>query len=231
MIDTAFQVIKTVMNKELRGNFTPTEGNLVAKQVQDEIFRGYFEDANRDKVRFNRGLANLNFANLPFVQRQRIEQFQASATLAFNDPDFTLPANLYLIKDNGITTSGGVVIQEMESNKFGYMNNSLAAPSTSFPVYTRKANTIQVYPASINTGVVCNYLRTPADPNWTYTVVGGTELFNPADVDYQDFELHESEFSNIVVRMLSYFGINIREAEVTQYAEALKQKNEVREES
>lgn len=230
MIDEIYQLLKTIINKELRGNVTPAEFNLIAQQVQDEIFRGYFEDENRDKNKANRGLTNKNFANLSFVQRQRIEQFSSSATLSYSDPNFTLPTDLYLIKDSGIDFSGNV-IDEVEANDIVYQAASLAVPSETFPVYQRNASTITVYPTSIIATVTCRYLREPLVPKWTYTIVSGTELFNISAVDYQDFELHESEFSNIAIRMLSYFGVNIREVEVTQYAEALKQKEEVREES
>ena len=69
------------------------------------------------------------------------------------------------------------------------------------------------------------YLRTPKMPNWTYiTLPNGEPMFNSGDVSYQDFELHESEFSNITLRMLSHFGINLREQDVVQIAEVLKDK-------
>ena len=69
MIDTIYQVLKTVANKELRGNLSPAEFNLVAKQVQERIFRGYFEDAARDKIKQTRKMIGKNFADLPLYQR------------------------------------------------------------------------------------------------------------------------------------------------------------------
>ena len=231
MIDTVYQLLKTIVNKELRGLITPAEFNLIAKQVQDNIFRGYFEDANRDKIRENRGLTSKNFANLSLFQRQRIEQFQASATLSFNGTtlNFDLPSDMYFIKDHGISFDNNVV-DEVESSDITFLNSSLSAPSETFPVYERNASSVTIVPSSIITGVTCKYLRVPANPKWTYIIVSGTELFDNSAVDFQDFELHDSEFPNIVIRMLSYFGINIRETIVTQYAEALKEKQTIKEE-
>jgi len=230
MINSIFELLQVIINKELRGNLAPADYNRLAKQVQEEIFRGYFEDYRRDMAKSSRSRTGRNYANLPFVQRQRIDQFSKSATLTFNTPIFTLPTDLYLVKDNGIDSTG-IVVNEIEGNKIAYLQNTLSGPSSSFPVYERIANTIQVYPTTIVTGITCRYLRQPLDPNWTYTVVSGAALFNVSDADYQDFELHVSEYNNIVIRILSYLGINIREAEVTQYAEALKDKAQVREES
>lgn len=229
MINDIYELIKTIMNKELRGLLTPTEFNIIAKQVQEEIFRGYFEDEARDKIKGKRGLAGQGYSNLSFTQRQRIEQFGATATLSYSDPNFTLPADLYFIKDRGVIAAGAVV-QEVESQNVGFLANSIGASSTTFPTYEQIGNLITILPATIITGVTCRYLRLPADPKWTYTIVSNAELFNVAAGDYQDFELHTSEFSNIAVRMLSYFGINVRETEVTQYAESLKQKTDIKEE-
>lgn len=216
MIDSIFQIIDTVTNKELRGNLTPAEKNFIATQVQEEIFRGYFEDANKDK--------NKNF-NL----RQKIEKFSVKATISHSGTQFTLPANLYLIKRNGIDYLGKVV-SETKSSSTMFLSGSLSAASTTFPTYEMETDKITISPSSITTSVTCRYIKVPDAPKWTYTVVSGAELFDNTDSLYQDFQLHESEFSNIVIRMLSYAGINIKDKEVAQYAEALKQRQTIKEE-
>jgi len=222
MINNAYELLKTILNKELRGNVTPTEYNLIAKQAQEEIFRGYFEDEARDKYKEKRGLSSKGYANLSLNQRQRIDQFSKRAVLTYSTPNFVLPTDLYFIKDFGIDANG-TVVEEMEGQYVSFLGKSLAAPSTIFPTYEQTGNLLTISPATIVSGVNCRYVRTPLDPKWTYTVVSGVELYNPSANDFQDFELHTSEFSNLVIRMLSYFGINIREAEIMQYAEALKQ--------
>lgn len=229
MIDTVYQLLKTIINKELRGNVTPAEFNLIAKQAQDKIFRGYMEDANRDKTKENRGLTSKNYAHLSLFQRQRIDEFSTSAALVFNSGVFDLPTDLYYIKDHGISFNSNVV-DEVESSDITFLSSSLSTPSETFPVYERNPSSITILPTTIISDITCRYLKIPADPKWTYTIVSGTELFDISAVDYQDFELHESEFTNIVIIMLSYFGINIREIEVTQYAEALRQKQDTKEE-
>lgn len=232
MINQIYQILQTILNKEQRGNVTPAEFNLLAKQVQEKIFRGYFNDYSRDVIRMNRGMGGVGFADLAGNQRQRIDRFAKTATLSFDSPNFDLPADLYMIYQNGIMTEGGIVIEEVEPGKVGYLNQSAAAPSETFPVYERvNEGEILISPSTIIAGVTCRYIRTPLDPNWTFMVVSGEPLFDAADPDYQDFELHPDEFSNIVIQMLSYFGINIRETEVAQYAEALKQKQDTKEES
>ncbi len=221
MIDTIYQIVKTVLNKELRGNVTPDEFNKIAKQVQDNIFEGYFGDTNTNKNKQNRGLTNKGFANLAQIDRQKITQFAVpSTTLTYASPNFTLPTDLYYLNDNGLMYLTNV-IEEAEGG-LGYLSSSLAAPSTTFPVYEDFKGYIKVYPATIVASVTASYLRKPLDPKWTYTVASGIELYDNTIGDHQDFELHSSELPTIVIEMLSYFGVNLRESDVAKYAEALK---------
>lgn len=230
MIDLIYQIVKTILNKELRGNITPDEFNKIAKIVQDEIFEEYFGDLNIQQNRQNRGLTNKGFANLTQLIRQKIERFHAQATLTYDGGNtwFELPSNLYFINDNGLIYVNNV-IEESQGADYGYMNTSIAAPSVTFPVYELFGDTVRIYPAEIVASVTCRYIRKPLDPKWTYTSVGSVELFDDTIGDFQDLEIHSSELPNITIKMLSYLGINIRESDVVQYAEALKQKEEVKE--
>lgn len=222
MIDQVYKVLQTILNKENSGYVSPTEFNLLAKQVQDKIFRSYFEDENRDRNKENRGLTNKGYSNLSFNQRQRINQFSATTSISNVGGNYTLPDTLYFIEDNGVVTSTGKVAEEIEKNSIGFASGSLAAPSETYPVYESFPGYIQVLPSSITTSITVRYITKPLDPKWSYRIVGNTELFDATQPDYQDFELHESEFSNIVLEMLAYFGINIREEAVVQAAELLK---------
>ncbi len=105
----------------------------------------------------------------------------------------------------------------------------MAKPPLVYPVYERFSNIVKVYPETVPDEVYLRYLRTPKIPKWTFfTLPDGNPAYNPTATDFQDFELHESEFSNIVVRMLLYFGINLREADVAQIAQTLKDKNNLK---
>lgn len=235
MLDTIYKILLTIINKENNGYVSPTEYNLLAINVQNEIYREYFEDNNRDKNRENKGLTNKGYANLDFNSRQRLQQFAEVDTLSISTDKFNLPSDLYYIEEDGITsgdseTNPACVIEEVERRQIGYLNKSIARPTSLYPVYEKYNGYIVVSPVTIEE-IKLRYLRTPKEPKWTYMMVNNQPLYNPADSDFQDFELHESEFTNIVLKMLSYFGINLREAEVVQIAEALKDKMNLKDNS
>lgn len=231
MIDLVYKTLLTIINKENQGYVSPTEFNILANNVQNEIFRGYFEDENKDKTKENKGYTNKGYANLDFNERQRISQFaEINDTSKDAQGKFFLPSDLYFIEDDGIREINtdeveiGNVIEEVERSSTNYLVNSLASPSALYPVYERYSNYIIIHPSTIE-DIRVRYLRTPKTPKWTYFVTGaGNELFDPSNSSFQDFELHDSEFPNIINRMLTYFGINLREAEVVQIAETLKDK-------
>jgi hypothetical protein len=80
-----------------------------------------------------------------------------------------------------------------------------------------------VYPSTINTtgDVVANYVRFPADPKWTYTsITNGDPLFNPAASGFQDLELPKDDEINLIMKILLYAGVEIRDPQVVQVAKA-----------
>ena len=46
-VNTVYQTVLSILNKEQRGYLTPAEFNKVASQVQLEVFEKYFEDLNQ----------------------------------------------------------------------------------------------------------------------------------------------------------------------------------------
>ena len=46
-VNTVYQTVLMILNKEQRGYMTPTEFNTVSTQVQLEIFEKYFDDLNQ----------------------------------------------------------------------------------------------------------------------------------------------------------------------------------------
>ena len=141
----------------------------------------------------------------------------------------TLPANLYRLGLVEYKASGAdypTVVAEVNTNQLATYNLSpLARPTTSNPAYVRSgASSISVYPTVLGVGssVTCNYIKTPTDPSWGYVVVpksqGGNEypLYDTSTA--VDFELHESEETTVINKILEYAGVTMKQPDVIQYA-------------
>ena len=120
-------------------------------------------------------------------------------------------------------------IERVSQQKIFKLNASnLTKPTALFPAYFLNGNTTTVYPDIItNPGtVIAQYVRYPKPPKWTYfNLVGSEPTFNETAADYQDFELPIDDEVNSVIKILQYSGIQIREAQVVQFANLEEQKD------
>lgn len=114
--------------------------------------------------------------------------------------------------------------EKVTHGKITMLNNSiLTSPTINFPAYTQEYEKITLFPSDIRRygQVKANYFRYPFDPKWTYvTLVNGEPSFDQTQIDYQDFELAIEDETRLVVKILQYCGISIREGEVYQFAKA-----------
>ncbi len=93
-VDTVYQRVLAILNKENRGYVTPQEYNLFANQAQLEIFEQYFFDLNQ----YSRAAKNdTEYSNLPKLINEKLSKFKKSATLTYSTDRFNLPTDLHKI--------------------------------------------------------------------------------------------------------------------------------------
>ena len=142
----------------------------------------------------------------------------SSTILTLTDDIFTLTYQDYNIVSSATVNEA----EKVSHNKITLLNNSLlTAPSYTFPAYSQEGIYLTVFPKGINyTGKVqANYFRFPKVPKWTYqTLFNGEPVFDQTQPDYQDFEIAQEDDYKIAVKILSYCGISIREADVVTFS-------------
>lgn len=126
-------------------------------------------------------------------------------------------------------------VERVNQDKIFYLTNSnLTAPTTQYPAYVLEGNNVTAYPSTISgvSDLQTQYVRYPKDPKWTYqTLTGGQPLFDQSQADFQDFELPLSDETDLVVNILKYAGLSIRETEVVQAATAQENLETIQENS
>ena len=68
--------------------------------------------------------------------------------------------------------------------------------------------------------VLISYIKRPALANWGSTVINGVALYNQNNS--QHFELHDSEETELVIKILTLAGIAIEKPNLTQVAAGLQ---------
>ena len=223
-VNNVYKTVLMFANSDIRGNVKPTDLRLALYDVVNEIVEEYFYEVNRMLNRENRGLINGGFENIPDRIREKILYFlKEDVVLNYAAPYFELPADLRYIDSVFYQDNNEVEFCKHNKEFKLLLNYADTLPTNTNPIGLRIGNKIKVAPTTIVDEVTISYLRNPLIPNWTYTVVGGAELFNPSAPDFQDIDLHPSEENRVVLATLKRFGVNLKETDLTQMTAAREQ--------
>ena len=234
-INNVYQSVLVITNKDNRGYITPDEFNRLAEQAQNEIFASYF--AREAGYELNAFLTS-DFSDPNTYLAEKISVFYKELALTKLNNEFTYPDNLYRV---GVVSVDDIVADRASNEEIKYINLSpLTAPVKKQPVYTLTDSGVVVYPSTITTGVKLDYLKQPVRPKWGY-VSNGTipyydpTVFDPDNDSYDvaaksyDFELHPSEENNLVVNILNYAGVVIKQPDVAGFAQGKENQNSAQE--
>jgi len=151
-------------------------------------------------------------------QNALVSSVVSQNVLALTEDIFTNPSEGYAVYSSRAYSEA----EKVSNGKISMLNASiLTAPSTMFPAYTQIDGRINSYPASISGygALKATYFRYPKPPKWTYvTLLNGEPSFDQSQPDYQDFELPLEDEFKLVMKILQYCGVSIREIEVAQFS-------------
>ena len=232
-VDTVYKTVLLILNKEQRGYITPNEFNKIATQVQLEIFEKYFEDLNQ-QLRIPEN--DSEYANRVKNLDEKIDIFKKTGNGTFNVDYFYLPSDLHRL---GTVMYREKEVQRIQRKEYLLVNKSpLTTPTINNPVYILEGNVfiaalhdrIYVYPNSIQSDITLSYITKPISPVWGYTV-GGLGQYIYSTGTSTNFQLHGSEQTNIILQILMYSGVVIRDPQIVQNAAQMVQQDEVNEKS
>jgi hypothetical protein len=239
MINSVRNTVLSVINKNNYGYITPSDFNLYAKQAQMEIYEEYYSAYNKAINMENARMSGSDYADTEAPIAETLESFLVTSNLTTYSsnkwyvPSLTTTGNeAYMILRLDLLGPTGArmsTIDKVSNGKIMLLNDSnLTGPSLMYPAYTydsvvNSGSIITVYPTSITDGagydVRCTYFTFPKDPKWTYITLGsGEPMFDQSQPDYQDFQLPPEDEYKLVVKILQYAGVSIREQEVAAYA-------------
>ncbi len=119
-----------------------------------------------------------------------------------------------------IYSAGALPTQELErvdrGELYHLLSSKLTAPTTTYPIYVYERQKLFVYPQTIQSGIEATYIRKPMDPVWNFTLSGNAYVYNP-DTSI-NFELHDAEQTEIVLKVLLYAGVVVKDPTIIQVA-------------
>ena len=216
-VDRVYRKVLAILNKESRGFLTPDEFSKIGSQAQLDLLDKAFHDYTRAITKESFGRGGQGYADIPKKIQDRIDPFYANASVTLTSGVGTLPTFYNII--NVSADSRATDIERVEKSKLSFLLSSpLTTPSTTFPIYYITGSTITVNPSTL-TSIDIDYVSVPEDPVWNSTVdSNGALTFNSTGA--VDFTLHPSSEVDLVLEILRYVGIVIKDPSVIQSASA-----------
>jgi hypothetical protein len=242
-VNTVYTTVLSILNKEQRGYLTPYEFNKAATQSQLDIFEKYFTDLDgqlripQNEFDYSNPLSNIDDGlstfkcfgactggtagkfNLPTTDTL------TGKTIVYNDqPSSTEFAFYRLGTVTFDSATAGVKPVEIERIQRDYFYNidrsDLTTPSENYPVYLYEGvNAIFVKPTTITANVETTFLRKPVNPVWGFTVNSvGAYIYDSTPGTSVDFEISSNDQTELILEILKYAGVVIRDPQIVQVA-------------
>jgi len=225
-VDTVYQTVQALANKEQRGYLTPQEFNLFANQAQQDIFEQYFYDLNAFRLRsVQMGLGEEHeIGDSQSVIRHKLASTGSvvyNAAQAFNCT--TLPIGFLHFGKIQVVNPGGdrVALREINPDEIHDLRGSRwhLAAFTEYVYFEDGFHQIQVHTGSgqIFSGCSCETVSgKPGLVYWGYTIVNEQATYNPATS--ANFDLVDSEQADLVIKILQLAGISIEDPQLAGIA-------------
>ena len=119
-------------------------------------------------------------------------------------------------------------VEQIQRNQLAQLNMSpISKPTDYFPVCLYENRKITIYPQTINNSLQATYVRKPSDVVWNFTSNLGYYVYDPTTSI--NFELDSVEQTNVILQILLYAGIVIKDPQIIQAASqeiAMEEQNE-----
>jgi len=226
-VDTVYKTVLLILNKEQRGYMTPDEFNKIATQVQLETFENYFESLNQQlRVPDNDSEYADRIKNID----EKIAIFKKYATANYSTDHFTLPTDLYRL--GTVIYKDEIEAQLVQRNDLLYINQSpLTKPTEQYPLYLYEDNKLYLKPNDIQANISVSYVKKPADVIWNFEIPAGQNYYQYIVSGSQDFELDVSEQPEVIVKILLYAGVVVKDYNLVNLAAQQVQAEQINQKS
>jgi hypothetical protein len=196
---------------------TPDEFNLIINRAQIQYFNKLY--GNQNDYRYDRPVPKIAYAITEKISNS-LSPFLSDSTALVIDGNgqVNIPSDLF--QTVSITHTIDNIEYEITRVEQDRIANNLSsyydAPTSDFPIYSQLRTKFQFYPKNLATASLF-YLKKPTDMVWGYTTVSGRPVYNSGTSVqplWKDMDINE-----IIYIALSYIGVNLKDGDVSQFAQ------------
>jgi len=216
-VDTVYQRVLALANKEQRGYITPLEFNLLANQAQMQIFEQYFYDLDQAK--------RMDSEESSLSDMEELVKNKLAVFISIQDIVGGLFPINYRIGKIFIDGQEAQKIKQIEyTNMLASQFHSLGLENLSVYVdSTLPGQDIIAYGGVAS----CEVITGPGKVEWGYDVIQEKALYHAGRST--NFELHPSDETELVYKILTLAGIVINKVGLVSTASGLDQTQIVQE--
>jgi len=227
-VDTVYQTVQALANKEQRGYLTPQEFNLFANQAQADIFEQYFYDLSAFQ---KQGEQTRTVGDSITHIQHKLNNTGGVTVNPYTDCNYNAGTQSWTLAAAAGRLTGrfhyndGTQRRELIPTS-GHLEELLNLRGSAWHrqtdevfVFEDSWGTIQVHniDGPIETGVTCeSVIGRPGLVVWGYFVINEKPVYDT--VNSQDFDLDFSEQADLVVKVLKLAGISIEDPQLYQAA-------------
>lgn len=219
-------MVLVALNKNQRGKISPLEFNMNLNQAIQKVYTDLFTEFKKLDFKKSRLQSTANYGDEAGYIKQAIEYYIFEKRIKLRPSDDAVGPNIidypkdYMLVNSIFSEDNE--FSKTDLNQFNMLKrSSRMKPSKCSAIYAIKNGLIEVIPETESVDFV--YLRKPKLAKWTFRIHNGVELYDPSLKDFQDIDIHPLMIDRLFISTLSICGLNLREREVHEYIQMMKQ--------
>ena len=220
LIDTVYQRVLAIANKEQRGYITPLEFNLLANQASLDVFEQYFYDLNQ----FERVTAEKpSLSDMSELIKNKLTAFTTIENVTGGGviyPPNYRTGKIYAgdYEAKLVTINEVRRLLDSQFHRMGLVKNPVYIESRHSGQDIRVFDGVSIS-GRLTLGVRVEVITAPVKVEWGYDVVAEKALYNADPTRTINFEHHPSDETTMVMKILELAGVIIQNPGVMQYAD------------
>jgi hypothetical protein len=223
-VNTAYQTLRYLVNKNQGGYLTPAEFNTVFNMAQREYFNSLV--GNDEEFAQGRPIARRNVGMSQRIS-ESLSVFMKTDTPTVTAGEAIKPTDSVVILS--VRLADNTTVKRVEQNRLSsYLKTSIDGL---LPVYVEVGDKVKIYNTSPAT-VTIDYLRMPLEVSWKFINVAGVPTLDAnGQLQYDSGTSVSPEWSDmdsdkIIMRSAGLVGINLQNQTLIQMSESDKQRGE-----
>ena len=216
-IDEVYKFINFIVKKSNAGGYvTPSEFNLLINRAQIQYFNKLY--GNQNDYRYDRPVPKISYAVTEKISNS-LSPFLSDKTTVTIDANGQCTTPTDMIQMVAVTKEVSGKEYEITRVEQDRVANNLSsyydAPDADFPIYAQLRTKLQFYPKNLASASII-YLKKPTSMVWAYTTVSGRPVYDAANSVQPLWQ--EVDMNEIMYLALSYIGVNLKDPDVSQFA-------------